>query len=354
VRKLQALGLRALLWYAPPCVSPDSRLYQRAGHLVMMKAGQPMLAPNGFHLLCPRSPEARAHMASEARRMTRAYGVDGFKTDLYNCYPADRCEASHEHDCESAIEGLHRTMSLIWKTVLEENPRVLIELKQNYGNVIAAQYGTMVRAGDTAYDVDTDVERCFHTLAYAPVVHNDYLAWSAHDTPRELAIMLIKMMAAGVPTFSRDLPGIPEAQRSVLRAWLKFYLAHLDLFRGPREPQNGELSVWQIGSGERWIIAAIRCASEVRLLSKMKQVAVLNGSGSNEVTVVPDEPGGFDGTGYDHRQRQVWRRRTSIQGRLALPVPPGGMIVLRRKGTSGTRPRASGRAAGRPRPCLDL
>ena len=78
---------------------------------------------------------------------------------------------------------------------------------------------------------------------------------------------------------------------------------------------------------------------DLRLPTTWKQVTVLNGSGASEITVVSDEPASFAGAGYDHRQRQVWRWATSTKGRLALPVPPGGMLVLRRKDARGVRPR---------------
>ena len=332
VERLHKMGLKVLLWYAPVSLAPESPVYRRLKGLVMTDGLRPYVSVNGLQSLCPRNPRVRRHIAGEIRHMLRDYGVDGFKTDLYNCLPSKPCRADHTHDCDSAVEGLHRVLETVWRTLCEERPDGLLELKQNYGNVICAQFGTMVRAGDAAYDVDTNLMRCFYTQAYAPVVHNDYLAWSIHELPSHLAVMLVKQMAAGVPTFSRDLPSLPEGHLRVLGAWLGFYREHLELFRRPRRPMSNDLSVWRIGGGERPIFAVVGVGGEVPLASRVKQAFVLNGSGRAELPIVSDRSVRASVTVYDHTLKPVGSRRMSIGGTSAIQVPPGGMAVIRAGG----------------------
>ena len=328
VDELHALRLKVLLWYAPLSVSPQSRVYDWVKQLLIETDGGLHLTPNGFHNLCPQNKDARAFVAQEVKRMLRDYGVDGFKTDLYNCLPAEPCRAAHAHDCESAIEGLHRTLRDVWNAVQEVRPDALLELKQNYGNVICAQFGTMVRAGDTAYDMDTNLLRCLHTQAYAPVVHNDYLAWSVHEHPRELAIMLAKQIVAGVPTFSRDLPSLPPSHRRVLSAWLAFYHEHLGLLRGKRQPQGGDLAVWQMGGGRRCILGVIAPAAEVVLPRGATQILVLNGCARSELLLRAHRRLRVKLTARNHYLEPARTRRVTLDGATVVPAPAGGIVEL--------------------------
>jgi len=334
IERLHAMGLKVLLWYAPLSVSPESRAYAGLRGLFVSDGRRDLLTPNGFHNLCPQNPAARAHIAGQIRRMSTAYGADGFKTDLYNCLPVEPCRAAHEHDCDSAIVGLRRTLRVVWDALREVRPDGLLELKQNYGNVVDAQFGTMVRAGDTAYDLDTNILRCFHTQAYAPVVHNDYLAWSVHERPRDLAVMLIKQLAAGVPTFSRDLPSLPRSHRNVLAAWLGFYRDRLDLFRASRRPQDGTLAVWRIGGGKRCVLGVVAPPSAVELPRGAEEMFVLNGTGCAELPLRLASGRRLRVTTYDHRLQKLSARTRTLRSRDVLTVPPGGMAVLAAPGAS--------------------
>jgi len=64
IRALQREGLAVLLWYAPTCLSPDSRAYSRWKDHRIFNDGKPVLAPNGFYNLCPCDPEVRDYVQS--------------------------------------------------------------------------------------------------------------------------------------------------------------------------------------------------------------------------------------------------------------------------------------------------
>jgi alpha-galactosidase len=248
--------------------------------------------------------------------------------DLYNTLPATPCDAKHPHDCESVIEGLHRMMSDIWRTLRCRRPGGLLELKQNYGNVLSAQFGTMVRAGDTAYDVDTNLLRCAYIQAYAPVTHNDYLACSVHDSPRDIAVMMIKQMTGGVPTLSMDLTKQPEANLAVIRAWLEFYRSHLPLLSHRRVPLRPDLCLWQVNSREKAILSALFSTCEVPLPER-DEVILLNGTGRENFYVRSTEKWAARATWCDHTLQIVRQGRIRVSDGTTLAVPVGGCVALR-------------------------
>lgn len=337
VREIQTVGLKVLLWYAPTCLATTSETYGQMGRHVIHSGGKPVTAPNGFQNLCPCNPEVRRFVCAETARMLDEYGVDGFKVDLYNTLPVTPCDHAHEHDETSMIEGVRRLMREMWEVVLARKPEALLELKQNYANPIGAQYGTMVRAGDTAYDINTNLERCAYIQAYGAVVHNDYLACSTRESPRDLAIMLIKMLTAGVPTFSLDLPRQPPATLAVIRAWLTFYRERLRLWRLPREPQDPLLAVWRMGSGREAVVSVVGPATEVRVPGA-PDWWLLNGTGRDGVYLRTD--GGDKAvtvTPCGPLLRPVGRRRLVLRDRLWLAVPPGGAVHVESVAARGAR-----------------
>jgi alpha-galactosidase len=331
IEQLHGMDLDALLWYAPTCISPDSKTYARfKDHLVCHK-GVPVMAPNGFYNLCPCDPAVRAHVRAETERMLTVFGVDGFKVDLYNTLPVTPCDAAHAHESGSLIEGVRNLEKEIWEVMKRLRPGGTVELKQNYANVISAQWGTMVRAGDTAYDVDTDFHRCAYLQAYAPVTHNDYFACSIHDTPRDLAVMMIKFITGGVPTFSMDLVRQPPATLAVIRAWLAFYEARRPLWKARREPMDARLETWRMGNRRTAVVSALFGAAEIRLPAA-GEVIVLNGTGRSSLYVMPAAPGPVRVETLDHRLRPLSKARMTLREGLRLPIPSGGMAIL----TAGT------------------
>ncbi len=328
VRAIQALGLKVLLWYAPTCLATTSQTYASMGQHVIHSGGKPVTAPNGFQNLCPCNPDVRRHVCREAARMLKDYGADGFKVDLFNTLPAIPCDHSHKHDESSMIEGVRRLMREMWEVVTACKPDALIELKQNYANPIAAQFGTMVRAGDTAYDINTNLGRCAYIQAYGAVVHNDYLACSTGESPRDIAIMMIKMLTAGVPTFSLDLPRQPPETIRIIRAWLSFYRAHLRLWACRREPQDPLMEVWQMGNRRQTVVSAVGAAAEIRVPDAATWW-LLNGTGrAGFYLIIAGASRRVQVTGYDHALVKTSCRRIELRDRIWLDVEPGGCVQL--------------------------
>jgi len=307
VRELQAIGHKVLLWHAPLCVARTSPVWKKLHRWAMWVDGKEFTSVNGLAQLCPACPEVRAYAAAETDRLLRSYGVDGLKVDLYNCLPTCRCDSPHHsHDIADPVTAVDATMEAQWVAARRVNPNALFELKQDYGNVRLCRHGTMVRAGDTAYDVNSNLRRCFYNQAYAACVHNDYFVSDAFITPAALRLAMIRMLTAGVPTFGNDMTRLTAAQRRVIGEWLDFYRQELPMFRQPREPQDNTLGVWQGGNRRRAWVSAWSEAREIRLPAA-KTVFVMNATAHDELYVRTTGP-------------KVKRLRVPSGGRVCLEL----------------------------------
>ncbi|MEK8172213.1 hypothetical protein NKH77_31860 [Streptomyces sp. M19] len=163
-------------------------------------SGALLVCPTRFHALCLRSPGAREIMARACAGMLAAYDFDGFKYDLFNWLPVEPCRSEqHEHDTESSVAGLHRTMEAIDRATHAVKPRHIVEMKQNYGTPHFAGFGTMMRAGDAPYAPETNFLRTMHVQGYTSPALADYQTFTEDDTAVDVGLMVIRMLAAGIP-----------------------------------------------------------------------------------------------------------------------------------------------------------
>ena len=330
VQGLHDMDMRAILWMGPVTVSPDSKAFKKLKPLLQHIDGVPHVhKANKMHALCASNPDARRYMIDMMVDLLKRYDVDGFKVDLYNNMSPRQCDAPHGHDCTSNIEGLDRLMHDMWHAIREVKPSVLMELKQNYGNIRAAQYGTMVRAGDSPYDTDINLERAIYVAAYAHVTHNDYAVWTAMESPRDLAIMLIKQLVGGVPTFSVNLADMPDLHRDILRGWLSLYHDWKPLWMGNRvTPQTGTLDVWERVDKSRAWYALIYGAAEVAI-EKKKDIWLCNGTGRDSVYVKTVRSFTAEVSIFDPAHTLVNSGAVEFADITSLDIPPGGYAMIK-------------------------
>jgi alpha-galactosidase len=278
VKRVQGMGLKFLLWHAPLCVAPEAKVATKLKKLFQKKAGADFLSVNGMHQLCPCNKEVRDYAKAETYRLFKEFGVDGLKVDLYNCLSDQACDSKdHAHDIDDPVRGVDAVMAAVWAGALEARADAIMELKQDYGNVRLARHGTMVRAGDTAYDMDTNNLRCSYTQAFARCVHVDPVVTSVHTEARHMAILALKSVALGVPTYSMDLERFTDEQLAPIGHWLGFYNDHVEMFMAPRKPLTLDQDVWAGGvEGSKWV--AVLRQARVMALPEGKRVHVMNGT----------------------------------------------------------------------------
>ncbi|OGS43253.1 MAG: hypothetical protein A2539_10440 [Elusimicrobia bacterium RIFOXYD2_FULL_34_15] len=329
VKTIQDMDMMAILWIAPLAIHPKTKNYQKYGDLVVHNNGKKVVTFNGFSNLCPSNPEARRHMVDDMKRLITEYGVDGLKIDLYNCLPPLPCDATnHEHDTTPSLRGLHKLMAETWEELTKIKKDVTIELKNNYANIYSMQFGTMARAGDSPYDIDINFERCVYPQTFAQVVHNDYLAWTGGESAKELAALMIKLIAGGVPTFSIDLMTLPKFHHVVLKKWLDLYYGNIDLLmKTRREPQNSSMTVWQIDNGEEIMLILLSNAKEI-IVPNRKKVIILNATKNDKILIDTKSTINKKLQSYDNMLALKLSKKMKIKSGDQIQVLSGGCTVL--------------------------
>jgi alpha-galactosidase len=327
VKRVQAMGIKFLLWHAPLCVAPEAKCAPKLKNLFQKKAGADFLSVNGMHQLCPCNKQVRDYAKAETYRLFKDYGVDGLKVDLYNCLSDQMCDSKdHTHDISDPVRGVDAVMAAVWEGALEARADAIMELKQDYGNVRLARHGTMVRAGDTAYDMDTNNQRCSYTQAFARCVHVDPVVTSVHTEVRHMALLALKSVVFGVPTFSMDLARFTDAQLAPISHWLHFYNDHVEMFMAPRKPLSLDQDVWTGGVEQSRWVAALRQA-RVMTLPEGKKVHVLNGTGRDTLILETATTAARKVKTWDFNGTFVGET-TLAGGAREISIPSGGRAEL--------------------------
>lgn len=322
-------GGKLLLWLAPHAVgSAADCLAEREPHLMRDHHDQLLVCPTRFYALCLRSPQARQVMAESSVRLLRRWDIDGFKYDLFNWLPAEACHSSlHEHDTPSALVGLQRTLSAIDAATRAVVPDHVVELKQNYGTAHLSGLGTLMRAGDAPFAPQTNFLRTMHVQGYTPFALNDYQTFTPDDGPTDIAVNIIRMIAAGIPAYGADLMRLTGDRAAVVRHYNQWYTRHAHELAGYREPLDAELSVIAArASGAAEILFVLRAQAALTL--RRIPATILNGSHAGEIVLRCPDNAPVRATLLDATGSVVDVVRTGACPCSELRLPPGGMAVL--------------------------
>lgn len=279
-------GGNSIIWCAPHAVGIDASCRQdRIPYLMRDKNGNLIETSNRFNVLCLRNPRAREIMAGICADFITKYGTDGAKYDLYNCIPnIECCSVEHEHDTDSMIIGLEKTMKLIWERIHAFKEDYIVELKQNYGGSKLAMYGTMVRAGDTPYCPDGNFMRTAYVQAYTPYAMNDYQTISNNDTPLSNSRVIIKMISVGIPTYSMDITRLSKENKSVIKFLNNWYIENIvNRENYKRHAITSGLDTWAIYGYNEDLYFLVGTAEN--LFIEKKNFQILNGSVNKYVLV---------------------------------------------------------------------
>lgn len=277
--KIREKGGKSIIWCAPHAVGDVAKVREaRKRHLMVNAEGKLVYTSNGFHVLCMRNPEAREIMADICVHLAKEYDTDGAKYDLYNCVPVvECCCKEHEHDTDSMVVALQKTMELIWQKVRAVKPNYMVELKQNYGGSRLATYGTMMRAGDTPYCPEGNFLRTAYIQSYTPYAANDYQTITNYDTLESVAKVIIKMLAVGIPTYSMDLLALEEEKKQLIAFLNEWYIENIvEKENFKRTAMDGMLDVWYSKGEDERLYFAVNSAKEIVI--ERGDFQLLNGS----------------------------------------------------------------------------
>jgi len=323
-------GVAPILWYCPIGVSPDSKHFKKwKKNLVKIdNRKEYYLAPARFHTLCCRNPEARKIMAENIAKLV-SYGAEGIKNDLFDYMPGSPCTSTeHEHDFPTTTDGVRAAYEAMWAAVLKENPECIYSVKNNDGNVELAPIASNVRGGDSPFDENINILRSIYPSAFAPIVHNDYLAFTNWEKPEKVAILLIKQICTGVPNFSLDLENMKPSHKIVLRTWMDFFKSIRDIYGTFNfEPQNPQMTVFQRWNSKKAHITLLYPgAREINWVDK-KTVYVTNATEHEKIYVNGAKKGKYKVVMYNHLLKKCGTKTVDLSTDM-LPVPSAGMSKI--------------------------
>lgn len=267
-KRVQAMGMKYLLWVAQFLIGAKSELYKQLADIVKPEYHE------GCYTFDSSRKEAAKLLLGKMKHVIQDYGLDGLKVDFLD-YIFPNMEEPRGEDTTHFIQELARTIREVKKDAL-------IEFRQAYATPGMLAYGTQFRAGDVPFDFIDN----FHRLAQIRIsvgdgvpVHADPAYWHPQESPVNISRHMIASLA-GVPMLSMDLLAISETEQKIIRHWLGFYQAHRETFNYGKWDvtyhQSG--TAYAMVSNERESIIILHDSARIgeALAKAAKHVFVLN------------------------------------------------------------------------------
>ncbi len=328
IKEVKKIGLAPFLWYCPIGIGPVSKIKSEVEHLLVRVNGSLYMNPARFHTLCVRNPEARKVMVENLKKLI-GYGAVGIKEDLFDYMPEEPCEADHEHDVNTTSEGLRLVFEQLHHAATEKDATIIYSIKNNQANVELGVFGSVIRGGDSPFDENINTMRSIYPAAYAPVIHNDYLAFTNFEEPDKVGILMLKQITTGVPNFSINLEKLKISHKKIIKAWLDFFKANIDLYKtGDFRPQNSAMTVFQRVNNEKAMISLLYPQAREIIFIERKKVFILNGTEYNYI-YVQNPPVGkkFKKIDYNYKLEKIKEEEYEFKD-YKIMVPSGGVSLI--------------------------
>ena len=332
---VHALGMKMILWYSVPFVGAGTKAYQRFRdmHLGFQKGNEEF----GWVVLDPRYPEVRRYLTDIYRNAMLEWGIDGFKLDFIDSFrlmPTTRAE-DPRRDVSSLEEGVDRLLAEVTDALRAIDPDVLIEFRQSYVGPVIRKYGNMFRVGDCPADsiINRTASVQLRYILGNSAVHSDMLMWSYTDTPASAAKQIIATLFT-VPQISVLIDAMPADHQQMLRNYMDFWNANRDiLLEGELSAEHPECNYTQVSAQKDGALVAVAYAeTPIRLCSGLERVAVVNGSGENNLLLRAETPiNGFLCKIFDCLGNCISQQSVSLSaGVHSFAVPDSGRLELSR------------------------
>jgi alpha-galactosidase len=331
VERVQARGLKYLLWFAVPFVGERSAAWSAFEDKLL--AYEPFGWPGRWGVVDPRFPEVREFLAATYERAARDWGVDGFKLDFIDEFQLRTQDKFGEgRDTESVVDAVEQLLTQITTLARARNPDVAIEFRQTYTGPLMRRFGNMQRAYDCPNDALENRVRTLtlRLLAGSTPVHSAMLMWSPEEHVESAALQLVNVLFA-VPQISLRLDRLPEQHLAMLRFWLGFWRDHRDvLLDGKLRPLHPELNYPLVrAEAAECLVAAFYGQELVELERLPTRTYLVNGTWRERLVLELADPCErflrvYDCTGQLRRQERVRLEA----GFTAIEVPRAGLVEL--------------------------
>lgn len=330
VRRVQAMGLKYMLWFSVPYAGIHSRAWRRFQDRVLVK-------PRSLaDCLDPRYKEVRDYLVACYRRAIEEWGIDGLKLDFVDCFTAETAGASiHENaDMASVPAAADALLTETMRVVQRTKPDALIEFRQKYIGPAMRKYGNLFRATDCPNDALSNRIRTIDVrlLAGRTAVHSDMLMWHPEEAPEQVAIQLWSTVFS-VPQISVRRAAITPAQERVIYFYLGFWMRHretlLDGRFEPESPQELYPVVQAAGAGVRIVVFYAATVARVAVKPGERLVLVNATSRPGVIIEVAGEIDLKEQQVFSCQGDEVIEAMTKrLAGVVKIPVPAAGVGYL--------------------------
>ncbi len=243
VKRVQAMGIKYMMWYSVPFVDLKSTNYERFKGKYLGKRETLNTA-----VLDPRFPEVREFLIGIYVKALKDWNIDGFKLDFidsFKIYGKDPAEAENYagRDILSVPAAVDRLMTDVYAALAAIKPDILVEFRQSYDGPAIRRFGNMIRVADCPgnYRRNRYAIANLRLACGDAAVHADMLEWNFKEDPRHSALYIINSIF-GVVQYSVMLRQAPESHRAMIAKWIKFSQDHREtLMKGKFTPHHPEL-----------------------------------------------------------------------------------------------------------------
>lgn len=325
VARVQALGMKYLLWYPISLVGMKSPDYPRFKGKYLAEYKHLAAAT-----LDPRLPDVREYLISGFEQAMREYGFDGFKIDFLDMFPFGEGDPKTPgRDYAGVPQAVDRLMTDLLARLKAVNPEVLVEFRQCYVGPAIRKFGNIIRVADCPGNFRANrlgIAQLRLTSGKA-AVHSDMLRWHVSDSA-ESASRFVLNSIFGTIQYSVRLETLPAAHRNMVAHWLRFAAAHGPALRHgvfrAEHPESGCPVVIGESADER--IIGLYEQTSVASVGCGRTVYVLNATDAKEIYVdcpaVPTEVAAVDTFGNPAKTPAIGK------GVSRVAVPRGGYLRI--------------------------
>ena len=314
VKRVQAKGMKYLLWVAPHLIGDRSELAKAHPEAIVGESHEGCRYLNVTHKKLCRD------LVGKLERLVADNGLDGLKVDFLDIVKSD-VDAPNGKDTLEFIQQIS-------EAIRRAAPNALIEYRQRYDTMGMRPYATQFRAGDCPFDYLLNFHRIMSihlNMGSQVPVHADPAYWGANETLENISRHFIAMMP-GVPMLSMDLLAFSPEEMRIARHWLGFYQEHRPLLN------HGEWHIDYFGQEiryaytqneeERIVVLCDQHCLEETLADAPAKVHLLNLSPTAIPLPVPARVWNMQG--------EETKTASDANGNLVVPtsIPEGGRALL--------------------------
>ncbi len=222
VRKVQAMGLRYMLWTAPLVVGIDSDAHRQLSEHHGLEAER----IDGFHPLNVANADAVDMMIEKMVALMERYHLDGLKVDYLSVSTPPSATAGK--GCFAV-----RMSRKLTAAIRQHKPDALIEYRQNYCLPDKIDLATQFRCMDVPFDFCANFQRIAQLrlqLGDGVPIHADPIYFNDAETMENIGAHMAAALA-GVPMLSVELNSLPDDRRRIFADYLRIYRRINDFHR---------------------------------------------------------------------------------------------------------------------------